>query len=166
MEALTVCSAFRILNMNIIQKTSAQPISQVTAGTDQPPESSTKQRGKFQKGNLHAWQPGQSGNPAGRPKSTRLSDAYRRQLAEVDGSDPERRTYAQLIADHMVRLAAGLAGSGKSSAIAAREIADRTEGKPRQPTPFDVKGEALQILANFLGCSIDQLPPPTDKRFD
>lgn len=86
--------------------------------------------GKIQKGNLHAWQHGQSGNPVGRPKLITLSEAYRRKLAEIDASDPERRTYAQLIADHLVRLAAGLAGSGKASAIAAQEIAAELKERP------------------------------------
>src|SRR5688572_1222656 len=42
-----------------------------------------KARGKpFAKGNEFAFKPGQSGNPAGRPKVRTLSDTYRTCLAE------------------------------------------------------------------------------------
>lgn len=121
-----------------------------------------KQRGKFQKGNLHAWRPGESGNPAGRPKFVTLSEAIRRKLAEVDESDPKRRTYVELIAEHLVHVAAGLIGSGRGSVAAARLIGDRTEGKPRRIVQFDIKGEAAQMLAIAIGCSVDDLPPPDE----
>lgn len=120
------------------------------------------QAGLFQKGNVYAWRPGQSGNPAGRPKAITISAALRHKLAEVDESDPERRTYVELIANYLVRVAAGLAGSGRSSVLAAREIANRTEGKPRQGAPLNLIEDVSQTLANFLGCSVDELPPPQD----
>jgi hypothetical protein len=41
-----------------------------------------------------------------------------------------------------------------------RELADRTEGKAKQAVQLDTKGEALQLLAAFLGVSVDQLPSP------
>jgi hypothetical protein len=76
--------------------------------------------------NLKPFKPGQSGNPKGRPKSIVLSEAYRKHLAKVDESDPERRTYAEVLAEQMiVKAKAGDVG-------ALREIADRTEGKAKQ----------------------------------
>jgi hypothetical protein len=130
-------------------------------GAEKCPKVHSK-RGQFQKGNVYAWSPGQSGNPAGRPKQTTLGAAMRRKLAEVDASDPERRTHAELIAAHLVRVAAGSTGSGRLSVLAARELADRTEGKPRQAMPLPDTEELQQMLANFLGCSVDELPLPED----
>ena len=84
--------------------------------------------GKFAGGNTlgRRFQPGQSGNPKGRPKSITLSEAYRRELARVDPNDPEGRTYAEILAERMRERAS----SGDVAAL--REMADRTEGKPRQ----------------------------------
>lgn len=51
--------------------------------------------------------PGRSGNPGGRPKGTvKLSTCYERSLARPFPDDPEGRTYAQVIADKAVELAA------------------------------------------------------------
>ena len=60
-------------------------------------------RGKpFEPGNPHAWKPGESGNPAGRPKSITLSEALRRELAKEapaeEGKPATGETYAERIA--------------------------------------------------------------------
>jgi hypothetical protein len=83
-------------------------------------------RGRFEGDNPHAFKKGQSGNPAGRPKSITLSEAYRRELAKVDPDDPERRTHAEVLAGRMV----ARAKTGDVQAL--KELADRVEGKPRQ----------------------------------
>lgn len=72
------------------------------------------------------WKPGQSGNPAGRPKTITLSEAYRRELAKVDPTDEQKRTFAEILAEQTVIKAKG----GDVSAL--RELADRTEGKAKQ----------------------------------
>src|SRR5437867_7249017 len=72
------------------------------------------------------YKPGQSGNPGGRPKKTKLTEAYRQLLEELVPGDPEGRTYAQLIALSMAQSAM------KGRADCAREIGDRTEGRARQ----------------------------------
>ncbi len=77
------------------------------------------------------WKKGESGNPAGRPKSKTLSDAYRNKLEERVPNDPEGRTWAELIAEAQVRDAV------RGNVQAAREIADRTEGRARQAIEFE-----------------------------
>jgi hypothetical protein len=84
-------------------------------------------------GKPYRWKKGQSGNPSGRPKSKTLSDAYRSKLEEPVPNDPEGRTWAELIAEAQVRDAV------RGNVQAAREIADRTEGRPRQAIEFEDK---------------------------
>lgn len=84
-------------------------------------------------GKSHQWKRGQSGNPSGRPKSKTLSNAYRNKLEEVVPNDPEGRTWAELIAEAQVRDAV------RGNVQAAKEIADRTEGRARQSIEFEDK---------------------------
>jgi hypothetical protein len=73
------------------------------------------------------WAKGQpSPNPGGRPSKTLLTDAYRRLLETPYPGDERGRTYAQRIAE----VVCFEAGGGDLAAV--REIADRTEGRPRQ----------------------------------
>ncbi len=74
---------------------------------------------------------GESGNSAGRPKLTRLSEALREQLSEIS-PDADEQTIAEQIAKTLIKLAL----SGDVAAI--REIADRTEGKPKQAIDLDL----------------------------
>src|SRR5262245_7578235 len=88
--------------------------------------SARRVRGRpFEKGHKYAWKKGQSGNPAGTSKAQTLSAAYRHALKEPlpDGSG---RTYADLIAETLRHNAAA------GDVAAARELADRSEGKPKQ----------------------------------
>jgi hypothetical protein len=77
-------------------------------------------------GKRHRFKKGQSGNVSGRPKYKCLSDAYRFQLEQPVPGDPEGRTWGQLLAEAMVRAAV------KGNVHAAREVAERTEGKAPQ----------------------------------
>jgi hypothetical protein len=145
-------------------KTISTPLiltSELIAGADKQRHGSRRQRGlgrPFKNGNAYAWKPGQSGNYTGRPKCITLSEAYRKALAQIDDTDPEKRTFAEVIAARQVRVAAG--HTSEASTNAAREICDRTEGKARQALQLDPKGDARQMLAAFLGCSVDDLPLP------
>ena len=89
--------------------------------------------GRFAPGNKlgNRFKPGASGNPKGRPKLTLLSEAIRAQLAVV-APDTDERTYAEIIAEKLC--AEAVAGNVN----AAREIADRTEGKPKQAIDVDL----------------------------
>ena len=75
---------------------------------------------------------GVSGNPSGRPKLTKLTEALREQLAEEMPNAPEK-TIAEGVARVLIREAL----SGNVQAI--REIADRTEGKPKQAIDLDLQ---------------------------
>jgi hypothetical protein len=74
------------------------------------------------------WKPGQSGNPAGRPKKLPITDALR---AELEQEGPDGITNDLAIARKLVEMAR----AGQIDAV--REIADRTEGKvkPRIEEP-------------------------------
>jgi hypothetical protein len=75
---------------------------------------------------------GESGNSAGRPKLTRLTECLREQLAEAMPGASER-TIAEAIARALIREA--ISGNVQ----AAREIGDRTEGKPKQSIDLDLQ---------------------------
>ena len=93
------------------------------------------------------WKPGQSGNPAGRPKSITLSEALRIELAKVLPNDTHERTFAELIAQQLVKAAA------TGNILAAKEIADRTEGKPKQAVDMTMNVTDWRELARQNGLS-------------
>src|SRR5215831_1942714 len=75
------------------------------------------------------WRKGQTGNAGGRPKSRLLSEALRSRLAQIKEDDPEKRTWAEIIAANLIEIAS----SKSSNAIAAaNEVCDRAEGRPAQ----------------------------------
>lgn len=68
----------------------------------------------------HCWKPGQSGNPGGRPKK-KLVDELLTELLEASESGE-----ARLIAKKLIALAK------KGDTVAAKLVAERTQGKPMQ----------------------------------
>lgn len=82
--------------------------------------------------NLKPFEPGKSGNPAGRPKSITFSEACRKALAEIE-DEATQETVAEALAKAAIREAK--AGSAQH----LKEINDRVEGKVTQP--IDVGGE-------------------------
>ncbi len=86
------------------------------------------------------FQKGETGNKNGRPKITKLTDALREQLAEAAPDAPEE-TIAEVIARALIREAK----SGNVQAI--REIADRTEGKPKQAIDVDFQISDWRTMA-------------------
>jgi hypothetical protein len=89
---------------------------------------------------------GVSGNPSGRPKLTRLTDALRQQIAETN-TDADDQTVAEQIAKTLIRLAI----SGDVQAI--KEIANRTEGLPKQTIDLDVQATNWRDEAKQNGIS-------------
>jgi hypothetical protein len=104
--------------------------------------------GKFAPGNSlgKKFPPGTSGNPSGRPKLTRLTDALREQLAEINPDAPEE-TVAEEIAKTLIKLAL----SGDVQAI--KEIGNRTEGLPKQSIDLDVQAIGWREEAQKYGLS-------------
>ncbi len=105
-------------------------------------------KGKFAPGNKIGKQfpKGVSGNPNGRPKITKLTEALREQLAEEMPNAPEE-TQAEAIARALIRAAL------KGDVQAIREIADRTEGKPRQAIDVDLQVSDWRTEAQKYGVS-------------
>jgi hypothetical protein len=94
------------------------------------------------------WQPGQSGNPTGRPKRKLISDAL---LAELEAAvGRSHRTRAQQLARKIVRLA--LQGDMQ----AAKLVLAYTEGLPAQPIEIHVR-ELARRLATQTGAPEDWL---------
>lgn len=103
-------------------------------------------KGKFPPGNKIGKQfpPGVSGNPNGRPKLTKLTEALREQLAETNPDAPEE-TIAEAIAKTLIKLA--IAGD----VAAIREVFDRTEGKPKQAIDVDLRAMDWRTVAQTNG---------------
>lgn len=96
--------------------------------------------------NLKPFQPGQSGNPAGRPKSKPISDRLRAALEAGD---------ADVIASKL------LEGAKQGEISFIKEILDRIEGKPIATTevtganggPIDAKIEIVLVRPDANGVS-------------
>ncbi len=106
------------------------------------------QKNKFPTGNKIGKQfpKGTSGNPSGRPKLTKLTNALRDQLAEIAPDAPEE-TIAEQIAKTLIKLAL----SGDVQAI--KEIGNRTEGLPKQAIDLDLQINDWRTLAQNYGVS-------------
>ncbi len=114
----------------------------MTARTTKKQTVNKRRSGKFAPGNKlgNRFKPGETGNPQGRPKLTLLSEALREELAKVlPGLD--ERTMAEHIARSLIREAI------KGNVMAAREIADRSEGRPKQAIDVDMKVTDWRELA-------------------
>jgi hypothetical protein len=106
------------------------------------------QKNKFPPGNKIGKQfpKGISGNPSGRPKLTKLTNALREQLAEIAPDVPEE-TIAEQIAKTLIKLAL----SGDVQAI--KEIGNRTEGLPKQAIDLDLQINDWRTIAADSGLS-------------
>jgi hypothetical protein len=87
---------------------------------------------------------GETGNKNGRPKLTKLTEALREQLTELN-PDATDETNAEAIARVLIREAIG------GNVQAAREIADRTEGKPKQAIDLEMQVRDWRTLAQNYG---------------
>ncbi|HZS09513.1 MAG TPA: DUF5681 domain-containing protein [Blastocatellia bacterium] len=97
----------------------------------------------FAKGNTIGFQPGQSGNPQGRPKKRTLSEHLREVMARTHPEHPDR-TYGELIAIKLAEEAVS------GNVTAAREVFDRLEGRPRQQLDVTVDSRKQQLAQTAL----------------
>ena len=75
----------------------------------------------------YRWKKGVSGNPRGRPKrKDRLTDLLREELKKICPTDPEKRSWGELLVRGLVHLAL------KGNLQAFKEILDRHDGKGAQ----------------------------------
>jgi Family of unknown function (DUF5681) len=81
------------------------------------------------RGAAHRFKPGQSGNPGGRPRTAKLSEACRAKLASPVPGDAKGRTYAEAITDMLAQRAL------KGDIRAVEELANRAEGRPGPSNP-------------------------------
>jgi len=92
------------------------------------------------------FQPGQSGNPYGRPSRmfTLVTLALREKLAAIDPKT--KKTYAERIADLLIKCATDPDPElDKTRIMALSEIIDRCEGKPKQQLEVnDITAELRQ----------------------
>ena len=96
--------------------------------------------------NLKSWPKGVSGNPAGRPRNTKLTTALRELLGCVDPEDKAGRTYAEVIADTIIRRAV------RGDVRAAREIRVVTEGRAPRRVPNETDTGAWDRVVKSLVC--------------
>ena len=99
-----------------------------------------------------AWEPGQSGNPAGKtPGTVSLRTILRARLAEIpEGAD--RRTLAEQLVDSTCKAAL------RGDAQARKLIWESIEGTPRQHIGFGVEPDPiLDVLAAMRGDTTETL---------
>ena len=89
--------------------------------------------------NLKPWQPGQSGNPGGRPKSRNITKALRIAVEKEYG---DGRTGAEIIATKLMELVE------EGNVHAIRELNDRLEGKPLQANLNVTIDQSVQSLGD------------------
>jgi hypothetical protein len=87
------------------------------------------------------WPKGVCQNPGGRPRKP-ITEAYADMADQKFPGDPKGRTYAQLAAEGQFNAAI------KGKTDAAREIADRLEGKAVQPISGDISS-GMSVTVNI-----------------
>jgi Family of unknown function (DUF5681) len=101
---------------------------------------SGEKRGRIE--NLKPFQPGQSGNPSGRPKAL-FSDAYMRVLERQIPNDAKGRLFIDAVAERVVALAV------QGDIRAVMELADRLQGKAMQGVQVAGPGGGAIPLTSF-----------------
>lgn len=97
-----------------------------------------------------AFQPGQSGNPGGRPKSAKLfRDALLAELKRADNNVERIQRVAAKLVDNAL--------NGETAAI--KEIADRIDGKVPQGITGDADGDPIRMIHKIERVIVDPENP-------
>jgi len=127
--------------------------------SEQPAQNSGESKSHPGSENLRPWQPGQSGNPGGRPKRKPLTDAYAALLDKPIPPDMARQlriseasTYAEVVAMALLKEAV------KGKVNAAAELADRVEGRVMERVQVDHRGDPLADLLSEFKREYDEIP--------
>ena len=91
------------------------------------------------------FQPGQSGNPGGRPKrewtwSSLIAEEMEKVLTAKDGTKDKTKNF---VAKRLVKMAID------GDIMAQKEIMNRMDGNPTQHTDITTQGRPLPILSNL-----------------
>jgi len=107
-----------------------------------------RETGLIEAGKPTRFQPGQSGNPGGRPSTKLLSDELRRRLAMRVPTAMAKRLRLRLTATYAEAVAATLIQEACEGSVAAtHEIMDRLEGRVAQALRLDPASDfSLQIF--------------------
>lgn len=97
------------------------------------------------------FKPGVCPNPGGRPRTAPLSQACRELLNASVPNDPQARTYAQVIAAKLAKKAM------RGDVGAAKELADRAEGRARQSVEIETADKIPFDPTQFAGWTRSEL---------
>lgn len=89
------------------------------------------------------WEPGQSGNPGGRPKTRHLTDILTAELAKPSGKSGQTRE--QRMIERLVTIA--ISGKRSEAIQAMKLIFAYRDGLPVQPIELEVRRAAERIAA-------------------
>lgn len=98
------------------------------------------------------WQPGQSGNPGGRPKTRHLTEILTEELAKPSGKSGQTRE--QRMIERLVTIA--LTGKRGEALQAMKLIFAYRDGLPVQPIELEVR-RAAERIAERTGADADWL---------
>lgn len=84
----------------------------------------------------YKWQPGQSGNPGGRPKKKPITELYQQVLEDPEAMDDLRDFIRKVIRK-----------GNMAAVLQLREMTDRVEGKVTQPIEADISVNLADAIA-------------------
>jgi hypothetical protein len=96
-------------------------------------------RGNPDKTKPFRWPKGKSGNPGGRPRKV-ITEAYAALASRICPFDEQKRTWSDVLAEGQFK--AALEGNTN----AAREIADRLEGKALQSLNLEQAHDPVKVI--------------------
>lgn len=127
------------MELNEAERLLAAPV------VNQEKNSKGNRRGETQGSRHHRWQPGQSGNPAGKPKGvkdklTLINEAKINLLADILSAQPDKRFYKRWLKNYAVR-------HPKEALELIGNITQKFEGKDKGDTHLHFNLAALVAAA-------------------